>query len=374
MIKILAAGSACLMLAGLAQAKDFTNYRIIDLDSIPNQDVFNLGASENVMFVGDNVRTKRLRIEGGNDVAVVGVKFAPVYKWDPKNKSTGTLQTVRTNGSIWIEDVHIDNKNAFGSDAFTLNSAGTKKIPATIVNSSALNVNGSQQDHLHPNDRAHGDIVQPQGALSTLTIKGLNGSTDYQGLFLMKQDRVAWGGKVDKVVMEDVNLWHTKANTNCAYLLGIGGTSRQEVSMKNVTLTRQPRSKPCQGESVMNYGNASVTGNVKYVGPVDFEDGSTIVGGSPSWNPPYQPPPSPNPVDYQNVPVPPGMLEIPIAPEASVVPTMPVVAPPADTVEVMPAPTAPVSPRGSVQMSNRPLFPAQSRLDLSHLRIMGGSR
>lgn len=264
--------------------KDLTGYRVINLDNFPNQEVWKLGANENVVFTGSQTRSKRLRIEGGNNVVVKGVRFEPVYTWKVGGpNATGTIQTVRTNGSIWIEDVYIDNKRAFGSDAITLNSAGTKKIPATIINTTAINTSGSQQNELHPNDRAHGDILQPQGAISTLTVVNFNGSANYQGMFLMKQDNVAWGGKVDNVYLENVNLWHTAANTNCAYLLAFGGTSRQSVTMKNVTLTRQPRAKACAGESVNIFPNANISGSVQYTdsaGPKTFSGGSCGAGGT----------------------------------------------------------------------------------------------
>lgn len=371
---------------------DPAGYRVIDLNRNTSQEVFRFGADENVWFIGPSVpRTKRLRIEGGNHVVVTGGNFAPHYAWTPGGvNATGTIQTVRTNGSIYIENVHIDNKGAFGSDALTLNSAGTRKIPATILNSTAVNVSGAQQNELAPDDRAHGDIVQPQGALSDLTIVNFNGSTDYQGLFLMKQDDVGWGGKVDSVHLENVNLWHTGPNANCAYLLGIGGTSRQTVTLRNVTLTRQPRTRPCAGESVMNYGNAAVTGSVSYVdsgGPVDYGGSDTPAPdgtpGTPVSRPdPGQPPARPQSVNDPVAPPPPGVVAppdpatvavpqgqppIPAVPPAQVTATPPTVHPP-PLDYVPPVPPAP-PPAASVltDLSNHPLFAAAPALNLDVL-------
>lgn len=242
-----------------------TSYRIIDLNKT-TQETFNLSATDNVRFVGPTLPRKTgLRINGGNHIAITGGNFAPVKTWvTGGNNMTGTIHTKQQNGSIYIEGVKIDNAKAYGSDGLTLNAAGTKLIPAIVQNTTVINVQGKEEANLAPNLRAHGDILQPQGALSTLSLYNVQGSANYQGLMLMKQDTVVYGGKVNAVILERVNLWHTGPNDNCSYLIIIGGSSKQTVSLKDVTLTRVPNGRSCKGGSVNTFPNATVTGTVTY--------------------------------------------------------------------------------------------------------------
>lgn len=242
-----------------------SQYRVIDLNRT-TQETFNLSATDDVRFVGPSTpRRVGLRINGGRHIAITGGSFAPQKTWvTGGNNMTGTIATKAQTGSLWIEGVRIDNAGAFGSDAMTLNAGGTKYIPAYVQNTVAVNVQGKEQASLAPNLRAHADIIQPQGSLSALNIYNLQGSTDYQGLMVMKQDSVAYGGKVNVVNLEKVNLWHTRANDNCPYLLIIGGSSRQVVNLTDVTFTPPPNGRSCKGISVNTFPNAVVTGTVKY--------------------------------------------------------------------------------------------------------------
>ena len=264
----------CLMLsmglAGAGQAaagddryscRDFRGYRVIDLNENSYQETFVFDSDEDVLFLGPNSpRRKYLRIDGGRHVAVLGGSFAPSYGY---NAPTAAIGTKNQSGSIWIEGVSIDNQDSYGSDGIVLNAAGTKPIPATVLNTSIVNVQGTEHGR-------HGDIMQPQGRISLLEIENLVGSTSYQGLFLTRQEGVSYGGKVERIKLKDVRLEHLSGgDKRCLYLIAVGG--KQEIELDNVYLTRQPYVSHCSGGSFFVQDSAEVTGSPKYGEPENAE-------------------------------------------------------------------------------------------------------
>lgn len=265
----------CLGLANSGQAagadgtfscRDFKGYRIIDLNENSYQETFVLRSDEDVLFLGPDVpRRKYLRIDGGRNVAVVGGSFAPSYSYNPPAAAIGTKNQ---SGSIWIEGVSIDNDDSYGSDGIILNAAGDKAIPATIRNTTIVNIKGTEKGR-------HGDIVQPQGRIGELAITNLIGTTGYQGLFLMRQDGVSYGGKVDRIKLSNVRLEHLPGgDERCLYLISVGG--KQDVELDDVYLTRQPHSPYCSGGSMLSKDTAKVIGSPRYDDPED----AAITGAS----------------------------------------------------------------------------------------------
>lgn len=252
-------GQAAAEIDGRFSCRDFRGYRVIDLNENSYQETFVLRSDEDVLFLGPDVpRRKYLRIEGGRNVAVLGGSFAPSYGY---NTPTAAIGTKNQSGSIWIEGVSIDNQDSYGSDGIVLNAAGDKAIPATIKNTTIVNVQGTQNGR-------HGDIVQPQGRIGELTITNLIGTTGYQGLFLMRQDGISYGGKVDSIKLTNVRLEHLPGgDKRCLYLISVGG--KQDVELDNVYLTRQPHSPHCSGGSMLSRGTAELAGTPRYDDPED---------------------------------------------------------------------------------------------------------
>ena len=270
----LSAKFLCLMLsmglAGAGQAaagddrfscRDFRGYRVIDLNENSYQETFVFRSDEDVLFLGpDSPRRKYLRIDGGRHVAVLGGSFAPSYGY---NTPTAAIGTKNQSGSIWIEGVSIDNEDSYGSDGIVLNAAGGKAIPATVLNTSIVNVQGTEGGR-------HGDIIQPQGRISLLDIENLVGSTSYQGLFLTRQEGVSYGGKVERIKLKNVQLEHLPGgDKRCLYLIAVGGN--QQIELDNVYLTRQPHVSHCSGGSFFVQNSAKVTGSPEYGEPESAE-------------------------------------------------------------------------------------------------------
>lgn len=362
-----------------AQTSPYQGYRVIDLSTVGNQERFTLGANEDVLFQGTGTtRTKALVIEGGRNVAVIGGTFKPQYA----NGPTATIYTKNQSGSIWIDGVNIDNARAPGMDGIVLNADGENRIPATVRNSSVYNIQGWQAGR-------HGDVIQPQGRLSELNVFNLKGSTAYQGLFLARQEGVDYGGKVEKINLENVQLEHlvtANSNRQCLYLMSFGG--QQQVNIKNVYLTGQPHRSNCRGESMLNLGGADIAGQPTYTEnqvasvtgaggessaiptitptqPGQVAGDPTITNPVPGVEPP--PPGTVAPVDPATVPVPEGQPAIPAVPPAFTPGSPPMVYPPANNY-VPPTPPPP-PPAASVltNLSNHPILAASPALNVGLL-------
>jgi hypothetical protein len=239
--------------------RDFSGYRVIDLNKNSYQERFILRSDEDVLFLGpDMPRQKYLSIEGGRHVAILGGNFAPSYSYNPP---TSTIGTKNQSGSIWIEGVSINNQESFGTDGIVLNAAGEKAVPATVRNATIVNVQGTQNGK-------HGDVIQPQGRISELEITNLIGTTTYQGLFLVRQEGISYGGKAESIRLRDVRLEHLPdGDKRCLYLLSVGG--QQSVELEIVHLTRQPHISHCSGGSLSSKSPVDVIGTPEYAEPED---------------------------------------------------------------------------------------------------------
>lgn len=211
---------------------DFSDYRVIDLNDYHGTTNFRFGDNENVLFLGaDEVRTTSwLKVTGGNDIAILGGKFQPQSDGWAK---TGAIVFRETQGSVYIEGVHIDNKNSFGSDGIVLNGPGGDFIDVTIQNVRVDNVGGTQRGK-------HGDVIQPQGPVEAMKIYNLTGATSYQGFFLDYQEK-SYGGKLKHIELENVDLRHIDGSfSGSQYLLWFDNDgSKQTVELNNVWVTQQ---------------------------------------------------------------------------------------------------------------------------------------
>ncbi len=264
-------GSASAMIAGCT---------VIDLNKNTTQDTWNFAPTQDVCFIGPTqTRTKAVRTVGGRKIGLYGGKFAPAYAPSGAPIAAFSTKEQSAGGEIVVDGVTMDLKNAKFMDAIVLNQNGGTAIPARVVNSTVTNVYGTQ-------DGKHADIIQPQGRISTLTVENLKGSTYYQGLFLSRQEGVAYGGKAENIVMRNVQLNHAPpaagfpVASQCFYLASFGGN--QNVSLTNVTVSQQPYQSNCAGGSVLNQG-ARVTGAAKVASTNSAVTGSGagISGSSP---------------------------------------------------------------------------------------------
>lgn len=254
----LMASAALISLTAGGQAAMIPGCTVIDLNRNTTQDTWTFGAAQDVCFIGPSTaRTKAVRTVGGRKIGLYGGKFAPVYGVEGAPIAAFSTKEQSAGGEIVVDGVSMDLKNAKFMDGIVLNQNGSTAIPAKIVNSTITNVYGTQ-------DGKHADIVQPQGRIRTLTMENVIGSTYYQGLFLARQEGVAYGGKAEAVVLKNVALSHATPDAahpvkpQCYYLASFGGS--QTVSMTNVSVTKQPYRTGCSGGSTINLGGARVSG------------------------------------------------------------------------------------------------------------------
>lgn len=275
----LLASAGMVALSGTASAM-IPGCTVIDLNKNTTQDTWTFNPTQDVCFIGPTqTRTKAVRTVGGRKIGLYGGKFAPAYAPSGAPIAAFSTKEQSAGGEIVVDGVTMDLKNAKFMDAIVLNQNGGTAIPARVVNSTVTNVYGTQ-------DGKHADIIQPQGRISTLTVENLKGSTYYQGLFLSRQEGVAYGGKAENIVMRNVQLNHAApaagypVKPQCFYLASFGGN--QTVSLTNVTVSKQPYQSNCAGGSVLNQG-ARVTGaaTVAATNSAVTGSGAGISGSSP---------------------------------------------------------------------------------------------
>ena len=214
---------------------NFSGYKIVDLNKT-SQTSFRFGSNDRVLFLGANNKTySHLRIEGGKHVAVIGGKYAPgksTVRSGGKSNITGTLyfKNMTGGGSIYIEGVHVDNKDSFGTDGIVLNAGNDGGfVDVTIQNSRVENIDGCKPC-------SHGDVIQTQGRVGSLKMYNFTGTSGYQGFFLPYQDK-SYGGKLrGKVDFENVNLGAIKTanNDHTTHLFWFDTTGKQQVTLRNV--------------------------------------------------------------------------------------------------------------------------------------------
>ncbi|MGE5517537.1 MAG: calcium-binding protein [Bacteroidota bacterium] len=151
------------------------NPTIIDLSKSGGQTNWSFGANEDVIFIGsDTPRTTKLQTDGGRNIVVLGGEYQPVG-----DSKSATLHFLNLNGSVHVEGVHIDSKNA-SQDGIAVGGAPGKQPTVTVQNALIENMHGSK-------DGVHADIFQTHGSVGDMRFYNVSGDTDYQGFFIAPQ-------------------------------------------------------------------------------------------------------------------------------------------------------------------------------------------
>ncbi len=152
------------------------NPTIIDLSKTGGQDWWQFGANEDVIFIGaDSTRTlNKLQTDGGRNIVVLGGNF------EPSGDSKGaTLHFLNLNGSVHVEGVRIDSKNA-SQDGIAVGGAPGKQPDVTVQNTVITNIHGTEGG-------VHGDVFQTHGSVGNMRFYNVTGDTSYQGFFISPQ-------------------------------------------------------------------------------------------------------------------------------------------------------------------------------------------
>ncbi|MBP2291432.1 carbohydrate-binding domain-containing protein [Azospirillum rugosum] len=197
-------------------------YTVVDLNKTGSQDWFQFAPDEDVVFIASNTtRTlPRLHTSGGHNIIVVGGEYTPAAG----TTADATLKFGNVTGEVWIEGVHIDNKNV-ERDAIAALSPSGKAATVTIQNSRIDNILGSKAS-------VHGDVFQPHGPIGDLRVFNVTGETSCQGFFLAPQNHIS------SVTMENVDIDYLPGGDpqTWAYYFVDNSTmgSLYPVSLKNV--------------------------------------------------------------------------------------------------------------------------------------------
>jgi hypothetical protein len=121
--------------------------------------------------------TNRVKVVGGRNLRLIGGTIRPA------NGVAFVLRFVEATGSVFIEGVEIDGKNLSGDG---INVSGKKGFTPDVYiqNTRVVNINGFSAGE-------HADMFQAQGDIGKLHIDRLTGTSNYQGLFLRPEFRIA---------------------------------------------------------------------------------------------------------------------------------------------------------------------------------------
>lgn len=152
------------------------NPTIIDLSKTGGQNWWQFGANEDVIFIGANSpRTlDKLQTDGGRNIVVLGGEFQP-----SGDSKSATLHFLNLHGSVHVEGVHIDSKNA-SQDGIAVAGAPGKQPDVTVQNSVIENIHGTEGG-------VHGDVFQTHGPVGNMRFYNVTGDTSYQGFFISPQ-------------------------------------------------------------------------------------------------------------------------------------------------------------------------------------------
>ena len=152
------------------------NPTIIDLSKTGGQNWWQFGPEEDVIFIGANTpRTlDKLQTDGGRNIVVLGGDFQP-----SGDSKSATLQFLNLNGSVHVEGVRIDSKNA-SQDGIAVAGAPGKQPDVTVQNTVIQNIHGSEGG-------IHADVFQTHGPVGNMRFYNVTGDTSYQGFFIAPQ-------------------------------------------------------------------------------------------------------------------------------------------------------------------------------------------
>lgn len=155
---------------------ELENPTIIDLSKTGGQNWWQFGPEEDVIFIGaDTPRTlNKLQTDGGRNIVVLGGDFQP-----SGDSKSATLQFLNLNGSVHVEGVRIDSKNA-SQDGIAVAGAPGKQPDVTVQNTVIQNIHGSEGG-------IHADVFQTHGPVGNMRFYNVTGDTSYQGFFIAPQ-------------------------------------------------------------------------------------------------------------------------------------------------------------------------------------------
>lgn len=156
-------------------------YTVLDLSKTGTQTWFKFGDNEDVLIVAPpgTYTLDRLEVSGGRNIILSGGDFIP----SGAGPATATLKFTNIHGEVWVEGVHIDNRNVGERDAIAAVSANGSEATFTLQNSFIDHVSGSYNG-------VHGDVFQPHGDLQHIRMYNVVGRSNFQGLFLDPQHEI----------------------------------------------------------------------------------------------------------------------------------------------------------------------------------------
>ncbi|MBX9633433.1 MAG: hypothetical protein K2X44_00505, partial [Magnetospirillum sp.] len=201
------------------------NPTIIDLSKTGGQTNWSFAADQDVIFIGsDTPRTTKLQTDGGRNIVVLGGEYAPVG-----DSKSATLHFLNLNGSVHVEGVHIDSKNA-SQDGIAVGGAAGKQPTVTVQNALIENMHGTK-------DGVHADIFQTHGSVGDMRFYNVTGDTSYQGFFIAPQ----YNPPHKSADFENVNISYNGGSgyTYQYWFLDGPNQSPYPVTLKNVFATER---------------------------------------------------------------------------------------------------------------------------------------
>jgi Ca2+-binding RTX toxin-like protein len=205
------------------------NPTIIDLSKTGSQDWWQFRPDEDVIFIGAKTpRTlDKLQTDGGHNIVVLGGDYQPVG-----DSKSATLHFLNLYGSVHVEGVHIDSKNA-SQDGIAVAGAAGHQPDVTVQNSLIENIHGAQSN-------IHADGFQTHGSVGNMRFYNVTVATDYQGFFIAPQ----YDPPHKSADFENVNVKYTGAGAQGVsyeyWFLDDKSEHAYPITLKNVYATERP--------------------------------------------------------------------------------------------------------------------------------------
>lgn len=183
-----------------------------------------------ILVMPNSVRTRRLDVQGGHNIQVIGGDLAPTTSSDAR-----VLRFQYVTGSVYLEGLLIDGGGLNGGDGIDVYPpTGSSYRPDVYVqNTRIVNINGSSGG-------VHGDCFQPQGPVGNLYFNQVTCTSNYQGFFIPD----VFG--VKSATFQDVDMSYTN-NTGYTFLLWLSNACEiYPISLNNVYAT------PRNGQTLLN--------------------------------------------------------------------------------------------------------------------------
>jgi len=202
-------------------------YTVLDLSKTGSQTWFKFAANEDVLIIAPpgTYTLERLEVSGGRNIILSGGDFVPAG-----GTATATLKFTNINGHVWVEGVHIDNRNVGERDAIAAFAASGAEATFTLQNSFIDNVTGTYNG-------VHGDVFQPHGDLQHIRMYNVVGRSNFQGLFLDPQH------VIKSVDLVNVQMQYLPGGDPITFLYNFwmnDGNPPYPVTMENVWVDQRP--------------------------------------------------------------------------------------------------------------------------------------